>query len=205
MVFTVQIFALKFENICQYGCGGICKSRWALSECGSSSAPRGFTTYMHTHIHTFTHSYVCMYSWYVCIYKHTCEKNEKIFYKKFPVKRWKKIIRSLQGGTHDAITSSAIFIINSIINSISEDPNAVKIHNTVVNAVSVLLMSLNNSIKAGDLRIYLDISIRMHLYTYVGSVLPQAAVLFTCVCVSVFVCVRITRTAKASRSLIPNH
>lgn len=37
-----------------------------------------------------------------------------------------------------------------IINSISEDANAVKIPNIVVNAVSVLIMSLNNSIKAGE-------------------------------------------------------
>jgi hypothetical protein len=44
------------------------------------------------------------------------------------------------------ITSSAMCIINSI----SEDANAVKIPNIVVNAVSVLIMSLNNSIKAGE-------------------------------------------------------
>ena len=37
-----------------------------------------------------------------------------------------------------------------IINSISEDANAMKIPNIVVNAVSVLIMSLNNSIKAGE-------------------------------------------------------
>ena len=44
------------------------------------------------------------------------------------------------------ITSSTMCIINSI----SEDANAVKIPNIVVNAVSVLIMSLNNSIKAGE-------------------------------------------------------
>ena len=44
------------------------------------------------------------------------------------------------------ITSSAMCIINSI----SEDANAVKIPNIVVNAVSVLIMSLNNSIKEGE-------------------------------------------------------
>ena len=44
------------------------------------------------------------------------------------------------------ITSSVICIINSI----SEDVNAVKIPNIVVNAVSLLIMSLNNSIKAGE-------------------------------------------------------
>jgi hypothetical protein len=37
-----------------------------------------------------------------------------------------------------------------IINSISEDANAVKIPNIVVNAVSVLIVSLNNSIKASE-------------------------------------------------------
>jgi hypothetical protein len=37
-----------------------------------------------------------------------------------------------------------------IINSISEDSNSVKIPNIVVNAVSVLIMSLNNSIKASE-------------------------------------------------------
>jgi len=44
------------------------------------------------------------------------------------------------------ITSSAMCIINSI----SENANDVKIPNIVVNAVSVLIMSLNNSIKAGE-------------------------------------------------------
>ena len=44
------------------------------------------------------------------------------------------------------ITSSAMCIINSI----SEDANAVKIPNIVVNAVSVLIMSLSNSIKASE-------------------------------------------------------
>jgi hypothetical protein len=44
------------------------------------------------------------------------------------------------------ITSSAMCIINSI----SEDWNTVKIPNIAVNAVSVLIMSLNNSIKAGE-------------------------------------------------------
>ena len=37
-----------------------------------------------------------------------------------------------------------------IINSISEDANVVKIPNIVVNAISVLVMSLNNSIKASE-------------------------------------------------------
>ena len=44
------------------------------------------------------------------------------------------------------ITSSAMCIINSI----SEDANDVKIPNIVVNTVSVLIMSLNNSIKAAE-------------------------------------------------------
>ena len=44
------------------------------------------------------------------------------------------------------ITSSAMCIINSI----SQDANAIKIPNIVVNAVSVLLMSLTNSIKASE-------------------------------------------------------
>jgi hypothetical protein len=44
------------------------------------------------------------------------------------------------------LTSSAMCIINSI----SEDANEVKIPNIVVNAVSVLIMSLNNSIKANE-------------------------------------------------------
>lgn len=44
------------------------------------------------------------------------------------------------------ITSSAMCIINSI----STDANAMKIPNIVVNAVSVLIMSLNNSIKASE-------------------------------------------------------
>jgi hypothetical protein len=44
------------------------------------------------------------------------------------------------------LTSSAMCIINSI----SEDANAVKIPNIVVNAVSVLIVSLNNNIKAGE-------------------------------------------------------
>jgi hypothetical protein len=42
------------------------------------------------------------------------------------------------------LTSSAMCIINSI----SEDANEVKIPNIVVNAISVLIISLNNSIKA---------------------------------------------------------
>ncbi len=37
-----------------------------------------------------------------------------------------------------------------IINSIPEDANVVKIPNIVVNAISVLVMSLNNSIKASE-------------------------------------------------------
>jgi hypothetical protein len=44
------------------------------------------------------------------------------------------------------LTSSAMCIINSI----SEDANEVKIPNIVVNAVSVLIMSLSNSIKANE-------------------------------------------------------
>lgn len=44
------------------------------------------------------------------------------------------------------ITSSTMCIINSI----STDANAVKIPNIVVNAVSVLIMSLNNSIKSSE-------------------------------------------------------
>jgi hypothetical protein len=37
-----------------------------------------------------------------------------------------------------------------IINSISEDANVVKVPNIVVNAISVLIISLNNSIKASE-------------------------------------------------------
>lgn len=44
------------------------------------------------------------------------------------------------------LTSSTMCIINSI----SEDANAIKIPNIVVNAVSVLIMSLNNSIKPAE-------------------------------------------------------
>ena len=44
------------------------------------------------------------------------------------------------------LTSSVMCIINSI----SEDANEVKIPNIVVNAISVLIMSLNNSIKASE-------------------------------------------------------
>ena len=44
------------------------------------------------------------------------------------------------------LTSSAMCIINSI----SEDANEVKIPNIVVNAISVLIMSLNNSIKVSE-------------------------------------------------------
>jgi hypothetical protein len=44
------------------------------------------------------------------------------------------------------LTSSTMCIINSI----SEDANAVKVPNIVVNAVSVLIMSLNNSIKPAE-------------------------------------------------------
>ena len=44
------------------------------------------------------------------------------------------------------LTSSAMCIINNI----SEDANEVKIPNIVVNAISVLIMSLNNSIKASE-------------------------------------------------------
>lgn len=44
------------------------------------------------------------------------------------------------------LTSSAMCIINSI----SDDANSVKIPNIVVNAVSVLIMSLSNSIKSSE-------------------------------------------------------
>jgi hypothetical protein len=44
------------------------------------------------------------------------------------------------------LTSSAMCIINSI----SKDANDVKIPNIVVNAISVLIISLNNSIKASE-------------------------------------------------------
>ena len=44
------------------------------------------------------------------------------------------------------LTSSAMCIINSI----SEDANVVKVPNIVVNAISVLIISLNNSIKASE-------------------------------------------------------
>jgi hypothetical protein len=44
------------------------------------------------------------------------------------------------------LTSSAMCIINSI----SEDANSIKIPNIIVNAVSVLIMSLTNSIKASE-------------------------------------------------------
>jgi len=44
------------------------------------------------------------------------------------------------------LTSSAMCIINSI----SEDANRMKIPNIVVNAMSVLIMSLNNSVKASE-------------------------------------------------------
>jgi len=44
------------------------------------------------------------------------------------------------------LTSNAMCIINSI----SEDPNRMKIPNIIVNAISVLIMSLNNSVKASE-------------------------------------------------------
>jgi hypothetical protein len=44
------------------------------------------------------------------------------------------------------LTSSTMCIINSI----SEDANSIKIPNIIVNAVSVLIMSLNNSIKPSE-------------------------------------------------------
>ena len=44
------------------------------------------------------------------------------------------------------LTSSAMCIINSI----SDDANAIKIPDIIVNAVSVLIVSLNNSIKASE-------------------------------------------------------
>ena len=48
------------------------------------------------------------------------------------------------------LTSSTVSSTMCIINSISEDANVVKIPNIVVNAISVLVMSLNNSIKASE-------------------------------------------------------
>ena len=44
------------------------------------------------------------------------------------------------------LTSSAMCIINSI----SEDANDVKIYNIVVNAISVLIISVNNSVKTSE-------------------------------------------------------
>jgi GTPase involved in cell partitioning and DNA repair len=44
------------------------------------------------------------------------------------------------------LTSSAICIINSI----SEDPKSMKIPNITVNAISVLIMCLNSSVKASE-------------------------------------------------------
>ena len=44
------------------------------------------------------------------------------------------------------LTSSAMCIINSI----SKDANEVKVPNIVVNTISVLIISLNNSIKASE-------------------------------------------------------
>jgi len=44
------------------------------------------------------------------------------------------------------LTSSAMCIINSI----SEDANKMKIPNIVVNVMSVLIMSLNNSVKTSE-------------------------------------------------------
>ena len=44
------------------------------------------------------------------------------------------------------ITSSAMLIINSI----SQDANTIKIPNIVVNGISVLIVSLNNSIKSSE-------------------------------------------------------
>ena len=69
------------------------------------------------------------------------------------------------------LTSSAMCIINSI----SEDANEVKIPNIVVNAISVLIMSLNNSIKASE---KCDL-FRRHTYTHT----------YMCVCVCVCACV----------------
>ena len=45
------------------------------------------------------------------------------------------------------LTSSAMCIINSI----SEDANRMKIPNIIVNAISVLIMSLDNSVKASEI------------------------------------------------------
>jgi len=44
------------------------------------------------------------------------------------------------------LTSSAMCIIHSI----SEDANSMKIPNIIVNAISVFIMSLNNSVKASE-------------------------------------------------------
>ena len=44
------------------------------------------------------------------------------------------------------LTSSAM----AIINSITDDANEIKIPNIIVNSISVLIMSLNNSIKASE-------------------------------------------------------
>ena len=44
------------------------------------------------------------------------------------------------------LTSSAMCIINSV----SEDANDIKIYNIVVNAISVLIISVNNSVKASE-------------------------------------------------------
>ena len=44
------------------------------------------------------------------------------------------------------LTSSAMCIINSI----SQDANDIKIYNIVVNAISVLIISVNNSVKASE-------------------------------------------------------
>jgi len=44
------------------------------------------------------------------------------------------------------LTSSAMCIINSI----SGDANPMKIPNIIVNAISVLIMSLNHSVKASE-------------------------------------------------------
>jgi len=44
------------------------------------------------------------------------------------------------------LTSSAMCIINSV----SQDANDIKIYNIVVNAISVLIISVNNSVKASE-------------------------------------------------------
>jgi hypothetical protein len=72
-----------------------------------------------------------------------------------------------------------------IINSISEDANSVKIPNIVVNAVSVLIMSLNNSIKPAEkFEIFKKLSqqfmiLSQEIEAIEGDIPPQTAALVT--------------------------